>query len=78
MRPEAKEIYKNLKLPPVTTKLSLLDIAESEMDRIVWIPILDDLSQEKMAFVTKTPSGAYKLFVNTKIPSNYHDFFKLH
>lgn len=78
MRPEAKEIYKNLKLPPVTTKLSLLDIAESEMDRIVWIPIVDDLSPEKMAFVTKTPSGAYKLFVNTKIPENYHNFFKLH
>lgn len=78
MRAEAKKIYNKLKLSPPTGDLSLYDIAEEEMSKIVWIPIVEDLSPDKMAFVTKSTSNAYKLFVNNKIPAQYRKWFKLH
>lgn len=78
MREEAKRIAKKVKAPAQVNRPSLLDIAESEMAKLVWIPINEDLSPSKLAFATKSVSNCYKVFVNNKIPERYHDTFKLH
>ena len=73
-----KKITSKIKQPAIVKEPSLYRTALGEMSRVVWIPINDDLSPSKMAFVTITPSNAYKVFVNKKIPKKYHKQFKLH
>ena len=73
-----KKITSKIKQPAIVKEPSLYRTALGEMSRVVWIPINDDLSPSKMAFVTITPSNAYKVFVNRKIPKKYHKQFKLH
>lgn len=75
-----KEIKKQLKKNPFikSNPPKLLSIALSEMDKIVWIQMNEDLPADKMAFATRTDGGVYKVFVNNKIPEVYRDHFYLH
>ncbi len=78
MNARAKRIAKKIKEPLVVKDPSLLDAAEAEMAKLVWVPIEDDFPPMKMAFATKTNDNCYKVFVNNKIPERYRNQFKLH
>lgn len=68
----------NNKVPESVPEPALYPIACSEMNKLVWLTITEEMSADKMAFATKTEGGVYKVFVNDKIPEVFHDYFQLH
>lgn len=78
MRKEAAKVAKKFSVPKQITEPSLLSVAESEMDKIAWYQINEDLSPAKIAFATKTKDNCYKVFVNNKVPEVYRDHLRLH